>query len=227
MEKEYSYDELAGILGCSRTAIAKKVKSDENNPGIERYKGRYNVVMKDGKKCIVLDDEALEEEKAKSKGFKNVTNNSFNTPETQSEPNIQSKNNETEAANTADVTERYIDKFMMLQQHLYNQLHDRDKQILLLTVNDKQKEDAYIRTQAQNSELTEKYNVIEKKYKIAMMVIYCFITLSLIFATFFITLSLFKNNVSNRSTTEETSVTEQIQKKAGQVVIPARNSKEK
>ena len=164
MEKVYSYDELASILGCSRTAIAKKVKPDENNPSVERYKNRFEVVINDGKKCILIDDEALEEEKLKSKGFKNVVNNSSNTSEMQSESNKQVKEDESKAEKSLDVTERYMDKFLMMQQHLYNQLHDRDKQILLLSVNEKQKEEAFIRTQAENSELTEKYNVMQKKY---------------------------------------------------------------
>lgn len=85
----------------------------------------------------------------------------------------------------------------MMQQHLYNQLHDRDKQILLLSVNEKQKEEAFIRTQAENSELTEKYNVMQKKYNIAKKVIYCFITLALIYGTFVITMKQNYNNVTN------------------------------
>lgn len=197
MEKVYSYDELASILGCSRTAIAKKVKPDENNPSAERYKNRFEVVINDGKKCILIDDEALEEEKLKSKGFKNVVNNSSNTSEMQSESNKQVKEDESKAEKSLDVTERYMDKFLMMQQHLYNQLHDRDKQILLLSVNEKQKEEAFIRTQAENSELTEKYNVMQKKYNIAKKVIYCFITLALIYGTFVITMKQNYNNVTN------------------------------
>lgn len=197
MEKVYSYDELASILGCSRTAIAKKVKPDENNPSVERYKNRFEVVINDGKKCILIDDEAREEEKLKSKGFKNVVNNSSNTSEMQSESNKQVKEDESKAEKSLDVTERYMDKFLMMQQHLYNQLHDRDKQILLLSVNEKQKEEAFIRTQAENSELTEKYNVMQKKYNIAKKVIYCFITLALIYGTFVITMKQNYNNVTN------------------------------
>lgn len=197
MEKVYSYDELASILGCSRTAIAKKVKPDENNPSVERYKNRFEVVINDGKKCILIDDEALEEEKLKSKGFKNVVNNSSNTSEMQSESNKQVKEDESKAEKSLDVTEHYMDKFLMMQQHLYNQLHDRDKQILLLSVNEKQKEEVFIRTQAENSELTEKYNVMQKKYNIAKKVIYCFITLALIYGTFVITMKQNYNNVTN------------------------------
>ncbi len=197
MEKVYSYDELASILGCSRTAIAKKVKPDTHNPGVERYKNRYEVVIKDGKKGIKLTDEALEEEKLKSKGFKNVSNESVDTSQNTTNSEIEPKKQDKKEDETQDVTERYMDKFLIMQQHMYNQLHDRDKQILLLTVNEKQKEEAYNQTQAKNTELTQKYNIIEKKYKIAKNVIYCFITFSLIFTTFQITIRLNNNNVSN------------------------------
>lgn len=197
MEKAYSYDELASILGCSRTAIAKKVKPDENNPDIERYKNRYDVVLRNGKKCILIDDEALEEEKNKSKGFKNVSNNGFNTPENDNIIDIESKKEETKTESGPDVTERYMDKFLMLQQHLYNQIHDRDKQILLLSVNEKQKENTYLQTQTENESLKQKYNAIEKKYKIAKIIIYGFITLCLIYTTFYITAKQIERNVSN------------------------------
>lgn len=196
MERMYSYDELAIILGCTRTAIAKKVKPDELNPSVERYKNRYNVVIHDGKKCIVIDDEGLEEEKSKSKGFKNVAQNVAVSAETQATKGKNDISNEIKSETVSDVTERYIDKFVTLQQHLYNQIHDRDKQILLLTVDEKQKQDAYLQTQAENSELREKYNVITKKYNVAMNVIKIIITLCIICATSFITFKLAVKNVS-------------------------------
>lgn len=228
MERVYSYDELASILGCSRTAIAKKIKPDENNPGVERYKNRFEVVIKDGKKCILIDDEALEEEKSKSKGFKNVVNNSSNTSEMQYESSKQVKKDESEGEKSSDVTERYMDKFLIMQQHWYNQLHDRDKQILLLTVNEKQKEEAYIRTQAENSELIEKYNVMEKKYNIAKKVIYGFITLALIYGTFVITMKQNYNNVTNDlqnvsanvSNVQEPVINDKKPAAAQEVIIP-------
>lgn len=197
MEKAYSYDELASILGCSRTAIAKKVKPDENNPGVERYKNRYNVVLKNGKKCILIDDEALEEEKIKSRGFKNVSNNGYNTPENDDIIDIEPKNEAIKIETVTDVTERYMDKFLMLQQHLYNQINDRDKQILLLSVNEKQKESTYLQAQTENETLKQKYNAVEKKYKIAKIIIYGFITLCLIYTTFYITAKQIERNVSN------------------------------
>ena len=44
MRKAYVIRELQEILGVSRTAIVKKIKSDDDNPVIRRYKNRYEVV---------------------------------------------------------------------------------------------------------------------------------------------------------------------------------------
>ncbi len=220
MERLYSYDELANVLGCTRTAIAKKVKPDEHNPSIERYKNRYKVVLNEGKKCILIDDEGLEEEKAKSRGFKNVSQNSIETPETQTiidaRPVQPLQNGET----VSDVTERYMEKFLTLQQHLYNQIQDRDKQILLLTVDEEKKKDAYLQTQAENNQLKEQYNVIQQKYNIAMNVIKGFITFILICVTCYITFRITVNNVSQPVNNVQETVTN-VQQNEVQAVKPA------
>ena len=190
MIKEYSYDELAGILGCSRTAIAKKVKPDENNPSVERYKNRFEVVIKDGKKCILLGDADLEEEKLKSRGFKNVANNFANTPQNEDtidvEPVYQDKRQET----LLEFTERYIDKFTTLQETMYNELRNRDNQILLLTTSEKSKQEEYFRTEAENKTLKEKYNVM-RNVTIGLA------TLLVIFITFSITFFVMTRNVAS------------------------------
>ena len=88
MIRKYSVKELATILGCSLTAVNKKIKADENNPNIKRYRNQYETVVENNTTYILLDDEALEDEKRKSKGFKtgfsNVSNtvlNEYETPE--------------------------------------------------------------------------------------------------------------------------------------------------
>lgn len=68
MRKEYTINELTEIFGCSRTAIVKKIKPDENNPVIKRYKGVYDVVTSNGSIAILFDDEDLEHEKSLSRG---------------------------------------------------------------------------------------------------------------------------------------------------------------
>lgn len=209
MERLYNYDELASILGCTRTAIAKKVKPDENNPSVERYKNRYKVVINEGKKCILLDDEALEDEKTKSRGFKNVSQNSVETPEAQSVIDVQPVQQIENLETISNVTERYINKFLTLQQHMYNEIQDRDKKILLLTVDEKQKNDTYLQTQAENNQLKQQYNVIQKKYNNAMWVIKGFIIFILLCATCYITFRVTVNNVSQPVNNVQEPVIEQ------------------
>ena len=44
MKKKYSIKELSTILGCSVTAVSKKLKVDPDNPVIKRYKQQlYNL----------------------------------------------------------------------------------------------------------------------------------------------------------------------------------------
>lgn len=208
MRREYSYDELAGILGCSRTAIAKKIKPDENNPGVERYKNRFEVVIKDGKKCILLDDADLEEEKLKSRGFKNVANNFANTPQNEDtidvEPVYQDKRQET----LLEFTERYIDKFTTLQETMYNELRNRDNQILLLTTSEKSKQEEYFRTEAENKTLKEKYNVMRN---ISIGLATLLVILTTFSITFFVTGRNVSANVSNvEPVIEETPAVENI-----------------
>ncbi|MCM1338971.1 MAG: phosphoribosyltransferase [Muribaculaceae bacterium] len=224
MERLYSYDELASVLGCTRTAIAKKVKPDENNPSVERYKNRYKVVINEGKKCILIDDEGLEQEKSKSRGFKNVSQNSVETSETQSSNDVHPIAPIQKIETVSDVTERYMDKFLTLQQHMYNQIQDRDKQILLLSVNEKQKEDVYLQTEAENKKIKEQYNVMEKKYNVAMNVIKGFVTLVLICITGFITFNLGSKTVSQPVANGSETVTN-VQEQVTQPVKPVQRKR--
>lgn len=204
MEKMYSYDELAEILGCSRTAIAKKVKPDENNPSMERYKNRYKVVLHDGKKCIVIDDAGLEEEKIKSKGFKNVLQHPNITPEIHAIKEIELENKEVISETISDVTERYIDKFTTLYKELNEEIMKRDKQILLLTVDETSKKNAYLQAQAEYKTLKEKYNVLEKKCNVIMNVIRGIVIFCLICITSVITFNIAVKKVLNAETSEVT-----------------------
>lgn len=197
MERMYSYDELASILGCTRTAIAKKIKPDENNPDIERYKNRYRVVLHEGKKCIVIDDAGLEDEKLKSRGFKNVSQNGCITPETQAVQENKPVQSEINFETVSDVTERYINRVATLYKEFNEEIMKRDKQILLLTVDEKTKQNVYLQTQAENTTLKEKYNVLEKKYNVAKNVIKGVIIFCLICITSFITFKIVMKNVSD------------------------------
>ena len=208
MIREYSYDELAGILGCSRTAIAKKIKPDENNPGVERYKNRFEVVIKDGKKCILLDDADLEEEKLKSRGFKNVANNGYTTPQSEDIIDVEAIYQDKRQETLLEFTERYIDKFTTLQETMYNELRNRDNQILLLTTSEKSKQEEHFKTEAENKALKQKYNVMRN-------VVITLATLLVILTTFSITFFITERNVSANVSNvepviEETSAEENI-----------------
>ncbi len=208
MIREYSYDELAGILGCSRTAIAKKIKPDENNPGVERYKNRFEVVIKDGKKCILLDDADLEEEKLKSRGFKNVANNGYTTPQSEDIIDVEAIYQDKRQETLLEFTERYIDKFTTLQETMYNELRNRDNQILLLTTSEKSKQEEHFKTEAENKTLKQKYNVMRN-------VVITLATLLVILTTFSITFFITERNVSANVSNvepviEETSAEENI-----------------
>lgn len=208
MIREYSYDELASILGCSRTAIAKKIKPDENNPGVERYKNRFEVVIKDGKKCILLDDANLEEEKLKSRGFKNVANNSYTTPQNEDIIDVEAVYQDKRQETLLEFTERYIDKFTTLQETMYNELRNRDNQILLLTTSEKSKQEEHFKTEAENKTLKQKYNVMRNAVITLATLLVILTTFSI---TFFITERNVSANVSNvEPVIEETSAEENI-----------------
>lgn len=222
MEKAYSYDELASILGCSRTAIAKKISRDEHNPGVERYKNRYNVVLQNGRKCVLIDDESLEAEKNKSRGFKNVSNSGYNTPDNQDIIDVEPHKSEKHTDMVLEFTERYINKFETLQETMYNELRNRDRQILLLTNGEQSKQEEYFKVNALNKELESKYNVATK-------VIIGLVTLLVMVISSFITFVINNSNVSNEiknvsqpvNNVSETIVTPETQKKEVQAVKPA------
>lgn len=200
MKKEYSLQELANVLGCSRTAIAKKIKPDNNNPDSKRFKNRYEVVTKDGKMFIVLDDSDLEEEKRLSKGFNNVMSNSFDTPETENIIDIEPIKQENTIDKVFNFTERYINDFTTFQKEMYNELQQRDKQVLLLTTAENTAKNEYLQVVAENKTL-KKRNVI---ITVCLTVV---ITLLIVLIGGFIAFINYSNNVP---TPEQNSVAEEV-----------------
>ena len=157
--KEYSVKELAHILGCSITAVQKKIKPDKNNPEIKRYKQRFNTVIKEGKTYIQLTDEELEQEKILSKGYNNVSynvsedvetviNNGYKAETLEDKENLIDK--------ILDFTNGYIQRYETLQKTFYDELKNKDKQIYLLTTSENKKEAEYLEVQAKAKELEEK-----------------------------------------------------------------------
>lgn len=200
MKKEYSLQELANILGCSRTAIAKKIKPDNDNPNSKRFKNRYEVVIKDGKMFIILDDSDLEEEKRLSKGFNNVMSNSFDTPETENIIDIGPIKQENTIDKVFNFTERYINDFTTFQKEMYNELQQRDKQVLLLTTAENTAKNEYLQVVAENKTL-------KKRNVIITVCLTVTITLLIVLIGGFITFINYTNNVP---TPEQNSIVEQL-----------------
>lgn len=157
MEKEkYSIKELSNILGCSVTAVQKKIKTDSDNGDRKRYKNRYEVVTIDGKMFILLNDDELENEKRLSKGFNNVNTTSAKPIENDTIVDIAPSHDTAEKDELYNFTERYIERFETTFKGFYQELRERDKQVLLLTTSEKQKEAQYIQTVAENKALKQR-----------------------------------------------------------------------
>lgn len=176
MRKEYTIKELTHILGCSRTAIVKKIKPDGNNTGVKRYKEHYEVTQKDGQMAIIFDDTELEEEKRLSKGFNTVTNNGYNTAQNEDIIDIEPETKPKKQDDLISFTERYIERFTTLQETMYNELKERDKQILLLTTSENAKEQEYLKTVAENKTLKQRNTLLTVLLGVIITVLICVIT---------------------------------------------------
>ncbi len=206
MQKKYTVKELASILGCSVTAVNKKIKADENNPDIKRYRNRYETVVENNVTYILLDDEALEDEKNKSKGFKNgfgnVSTTGLNESETSDIIDVTPEVRQEKSDKILEFTERYIERFSTLQETFYNEMREKDKQIYLLTTSETQKQEKYFETEAQNKQLKAQNNVLKI---VLAVVITLFVTLIIMFSI----LGISKSE-STQPTTEKTPAVQQV-----------------
>lgn len=176
MRKEYTIKELQSIFGCSRTAIVKKIKSNGDNTDARRYKDRYEVGVKDGQMVILFEDWELEEEKRLSRGMGSVSNNGDNTPNNQDIIDVEPNATEMKQGELYNFTERYIDRFTTLQETMYNELRERDKQILLLTTSEKNKQDEYLKTVAENKTLKLRNTMLKVALGVVITVLICVMT---------------------------------------------------
>lgn len=145
-KKNYTIQQLADILGVSVAAIRKKIKPDENNPDIKRYKKRYQVVFgtyEDREVMqISLTDIELEEEKRLS-GINKIKhsseNNVIRTCESNVTETVESSNNEvidipytkSDKDNTEliiNLTERYNNELKTYAERI---IEAESKQLLL------------------------------------------------------------------------------------------------
>lgn len=186
MKRKYSVKELANILGCSVTAVNKKIKADENNPVIKRYRNVYETVLENGITYILLDDTELEEEKNRSKGFSNVLNKGYNAPQNEDIIDVEPYQEEKKKDTLLEFTERYINNFTTLQKTFYEEMREKDKQIYLLTTSENQKQAEYLETKALNKTLEKRNNVL----KVALtVVITLLVTLAVVFTMFYVNVS--------------------------------------
>lgn len=211
MRKEYLINDLAQILGCSRTAIVKKIKEDDKT-GIRRYKNCYDVVMYNGQMAILLDDEDLEKEKSMSRGFNNVSRNGYNIPKDSDIIDVEAEKEEVSKNELLNFTERYINEFKTFQETTYNELrnvtqerNNFEKQIFLLEDSQRRNNEEYNKTRAENVTL--------KRRNTLLTVVLCFITLVLVcFITFFITYKTVYDTANNVSETFTKKSHAEIQK---------------
>lgn len=176
MRKEYTIKELQSIFGCSRTAIVKKIKATGDNTDSKRYKDRYEVSTKDGQMVILFEDWELEEEKRLSKGMGLVLNNGDNTPQNEDIIDIEPTQTEIKPNEYIEFTNRYIERYTTLQETMYNELRERDKQILLLTTSENHKQEEYIKTVAENKTLKARNTVLKVLLGVAVTVLICAVT---------------------------------------------------
>ena len=197
MRKEYLINDLAAILGCSRTAIAKKIAEDKET-GIKRYKNRYDVVMYKGQLAILLDDEDLENEKNLSRGFKNVARNHSNTVTNNDVIDVEPIQQENNAETVLSFTERYIKELKTFQETTYNELrnlsetkNNLEKQVLLLEDSQKRGIEEFQKTRAENVTLKRRNTMLTVALGVVITLLMCFIT----FYITFVSLHNTNNNV--------------------------------
>ena len=129
MKKKYSVKELASILGCSITAVGKKIKADSNNPAIRRYRNEFETVVDEGVTYILLTDTELEQEKQRSKGFSNLYSKSYTNPQNEDVVDVEPYEEEKREDRLVSFAERYINDFTILQKTYYEEMREKDKQI--------------------------------------------------------------------------------------------------
>lgn len=224
MRKAYVIKDLEGILGCSRTAIVKKIKINPEKPGTERYKDRFEVVLIDGKKAIMLSDEELELEKMLSRGVKNVSTQGDNIGEMDDFIDIEPEKEKNTTSEVISFTERYISEFKTFQETAYNEMRnlasERDtykNQILLLEDSEKRKESALMETIAENVTLKKHRTMLTVALSVITLVLVCFITFYVTYITLHNTIIKPDENVMQK----KEQVIQEVQPKVEQPAQPA------
>lgn len=180
VKKKYSVKELSMLLGCSVTAVQKKIFVDVNNPSIKRYKKRYEVVIEDGKSVILLSDSELEEEKRLSKGFNNVQTNVGETSENVIDVDYTAETaqiKENSIDKILEFTERYMERFEQLQKGYYNLLTEKEHQVKLLTDSENKTNNKFFEMSAKCKELEERNKFLKRLLYVLTGVLIFLVTL--------------------------------------------------
>lgn len=174
MKNKYTIKELSLILGCSVTAVSKKIKPSEDNPDVKLYRNEFETIVENNVTYILLSDEDLELEKSRSKGF---NKNSA----------VEYVHATVEQTTTFDerllnFTEQYIKNLEDLQHKHFEELEEKNRQLFLLTSNEQQKEKEYLETNALNKTLLQRFEYMKYALTIVSTLLLVFIVLYIVAA---------------------------------------------
>ena len=150
--------------------------------------------------AIMFEDWELEEEKRLSKGMASVTSNGDNTPQNEDIIDIEPNVTNSQQNSYIEFTERYIDRFTTLQETMYNELRERDKQILLLTTSENNKQEEYLKTVAENKTLKKRNTLLMITLGVIITVLICVITYCIT------VINVSSNHTSNVSSSDQVTI---------------------
>lgn len=210
MKKEYTIKELTDILGCSRTAIVKKIKEHPDKPGVRMYRERYEVVTHNNQMAILLDDIDLEHEKRLSQGVNSVTQQSVDTQENGDYIDVEPVKEASSQPNLLEFAERYMERYNTLQETLHNTIlefndtiKEKDDQIKLLTTSENIKQSEHLRVEAENKTLRINNTTLKKHNLVLTVSLGVVITVLLIFVTVLITYMTLTSHFDNQDIKKE------------------------
>lgn len=180
--KKYSIKELADILHISYVAVKKKIKPDEHNPDIIRYKNRYMVINEKVRgrdtAFILLEDDELQNEIKEANVNKTVYKTSDNVKETCE--NVQETyNNDGEIIDVSplpltvsnnelmEFTERYIERYEEVIKEYNDELREKDKKLCKYEANEG----------ILKEKLKSKNLIVCILFALFIILLYCYITL--------------------------------------------------
>lgn len=209
MRKEYTIKELTEILGCSRTAIVKKIVTDDNT-GVRRYKNRYEVVSYNGQMAIIFDDFELEQEKKLSRGMGSVTNNGYNTSKNDDVIDVEPIVNESNKNELYEFTERYMQQFVTFQETTNETILNLERQKMAMENQIKLIEDHQLQEKAEQTKTIEENKKLKKSNKVLAVLLGVATIVLVCFITYIITSNTLANNEVNTMENVSESVKKEV-----------------